>query len=494
MKASYILILYLLLFSCGKCETNSYDYSSYSAISTNTNLSSETLTSTTSDQSVVYITSSGITISSSTLQKSSGDSSNVENSEFYGVNAAVLVQGGEVTITDGEITTAAKGANAVCATNSGKVTITGTKITSTSSGSGRGLHSTYGGSITASGVTISSTGGSCATLATDRGEGTVTCTDCTLSTGGAGSPLIYSTGTITVSSTSGTASAAQMVVVEGKNTATVQENSSLKCTGVGNRNNVDDCGIFLYQSMSGDADTGTSTFNCKSSSLEILSSSSVYSSAPMFFITNTDSIINLEGCTFTYGSGIFLNAAGTSEWGTSGSNGGDVTLTLTNQNVEGDFVVNSDSSLIINMVNSSIKGKINNAKSSSTISVNLDAASTITLTGNSYVSSLSNSDTTGSNIIKGSYSFADYNGNEYTGTTSTSTTSSSSASTDDNQNTSTSSDTQTSLDTSVTTNDSGNQTISNDTDNNEDDQIIKINLDGKYLTNYILFMLILLLF
>ena len=70
--------------------------------------------------------------------------------------------------------------------------------------------------------------------------------------------------------------------------------------------------------MSGDADVGTSTFTCKDSTLEIDSSSSVYSSAPMFFITNTDSAINLEGCTFNYGSGTFLNAAGTSEWGTSG--------------------------------------------------------------------------------------------------------------------------------------------------------------------------------
>ena len=60
------------------------------------------------------------------------------------------------------------------------------------------------GTITASDVTISSTGGSCATLDTDRGEGTVKCTGCTLSTAGAGSPLIYSTGTITVSKKIGT--------------------------------------------------------------------------------------------------------------------------------------------------------------------------------------------------------------------------------------------------------------------------------------------------
>ena len=500
MKAVNILILYLIIFSYDKCATNSYDYSSYSAVSKNTNLSGETLTSTTADQSVVYVTNSGITISSSTLQKTSGDSSNVENSEFYGINAAVLVQGGGVTITDGEITTAAKGANAVCATNNGVVTITGTKITSTSSGSGRGLHSTYGGSITASGVTISSTGGSCATLATDRGEGTVTCTDCTLSTGGAGSPLIYSTGTITVSSTTGTASGAQMVAVEGKNTATVQENSSLKCTGVGNRNNVDDCGIFLYQSMSGDAETGTSTFNCKSSSLEILSSSSVYSSAPMFFITNTDSVINLEDCTLTYGSGIFLKAAETSEWGTSGSNGGDVTLTLTNQEVEGDFVVDSGSSLIINMVNSSIKGKINNAKSSATISVTLDAASKITLTGNSYISSLTNSDTTGSNIIKGSYSFADYNGNEYTGNTSTEDTSASTTSTTATTSTisttSTTSTTSTSATTATTSSNSNNSTESTEstdsTDDDDTDVPTRIRLNGEYLSNYLLFILVLL--
>ncbi len=51
-------------------------------------------------------------------------------------------------------------------------------------------------------------------MATDRGEGTVTCTSCTLSTAGAGSPLIYSTGTISVSGTTGTASGAQMVVLK----------------------------------------------------------------------------------------------------------------------------------------------------------------------------------------------------------------------------------------------------------------------------------------
>ena len=389
-------------------NTNNYDYSTITAVSTDQSLSNADLSSTTSDQSVVYITTSGLTITDSTLTKSSGDSSNTENSEFYGVNAAVLVQGGEVSITGGNINTNAKGANAICATNDGKVTISGTTIKSTGDSSARGLHATYGGSITATGVSISSTGGSCATLATDRGEGTVSCTNCELSTAGSGSPLIYSTGDITVSKTTGTSTGAQAVVVEGKNTATVKDFSNLKCNGIGNRNNVDQCGVMLYQSMSGDADDGISTFNCENSNIEIQSGSSVYSSAPMFFITNTDAFIKLNGCTFTYGSGTFLSAKGTSEWGTSGSNGGDVILNLTNQNIVGDFVVDANSDLTINMVNSTITGKINSAKTADDLSINLDSASKITLTGNSYYTSISNSDKTGANIINGSYSLSSY--------------------------------------------------------------------------------------
>ena len=405
-------MIYILLLILGtkaqflrflQSSKNSYDYSSYSSTSTNENLSGKTLSSTNSDQSVVYVTKSGITINNSNLNKESGDSSKTENSEFYGVNAAVLVNGGGLTMTGGTITTKAKGANAIVATNNGNVKITGTEITSTGSGSARGLHSTFGGKIEATNVKISTQGGSCATLATDRGEGSVTCTECTLSTAGAGSPLIYSTGDITVSKTTGTAIGAQAVVIEGKNTATIKESSNLKCNGNPNRKDVDKCGIMLYQSMSGDAASGTSTFNCDKSTIEIQTSSSVYSSAPMFFITNTQAKINLEECTFKYGSGVFLYAAGTSEWGNSGSNGGVVTLTLSNQDIEGDIVVDAYSGLTINLIGSTVTGKINAANTAAKIAISLDQDSSIILTGNSYYTSLVNEKTDGSNLVNGTY-------------------------------------------------------------------------------------------
>jgi hypothetical protein len=82
----------------------------------------------------------------------------------------------------------------------------------------------------------------------------------------------------------------------------------------------------IYQSMSGDAGEGTGTFTATDSSLSVSESSDVYKTAPMFFITNTDAVINLKNTKLSYGSGILISATSTSEWGNSGSNGGNVTL------------------------------------------------------------------------------------------------------------------------------------------------------------------------
>ena len=75
------------------------------------------------------------------------------------------------------------------------------------------MHATYGGNIYGESVNIKTTGESCASLETDRGEGIVYCKQCTLSTLGKGSPLIYSTGNITIENTQGTSEGAQTVVV-----------------------------------------------------------------------------------------------------------------------------------------------------------------------------------------------------------------------------------------------------------------------------------------
>ena len=273
-----------------------------------------------------------------------GQSNDADKYSFYGINSAIVVLGtGKAYLNGVKINTNSYGANAVVATNGGTVEIKNSVI-STTKDSSRGIHATYEGSITADNVTISTKGGSCANIATDRGEGTIVATNMKLSTAGAGSPLIYSTGDITVSKSSGSSTGAQIVVVEGKNSVKLTD-CVFNATGIGNRNNVDKCGVMIYQSMSGDADTGKGSFESSNSNLVIINSD-IYNSVPMFFVTNTDATISLSNTTYSLGSGIFLNVSGTSEWGSTGSNGGNVTLNLTNTNITGTTIYADNSSFI----------------------------------------------------------------------------------------------------------------------------------------------------
>jgi hypothetical protein len=365
---------------------------------------SDTYTSSAEDESAILVKSGGkLTLSDATVTKT-GDSSNTENSEFYGINSGILVtESAEATISGADISTDAKGSNAVFATGTdAKISISDSTITTTGESSARGLDATYGGSIEAERVAITTQGGSCAALATDRGEGTVSADDSTLETNGSGSPVIYSTGDISISNSKGTANRAQMVVVEGKNSATV-ENSTLVCSAEGNRNNVDDGGIMIYQSMSGDAGEGTGSFTAKDSSLTIDSDSDYCATAPMFFVTNTDAEISLENTTLSYGSGILLSAKGTGEWGNSGSNGGKVNFRADNQTLDGNIELDNLSSLDLSLTASNYQGTINADDSAESVSVTLDKDSEITLTGDSYITSLDNEDTTNSNIHLNGY-------------------------------------------------------------------------------------------
>lgn len=387
-------------FSSNKISNNNSNAAGNTVVTSKKTLTSE-YSSTKEDESVVLVKDEGkATIKNATINKKSGDSTNTENSEFYGVNSGILVQSNsKATIKKSKIKTSAKGSNAVFSTgNNSKVYVSDTTIETTGESSSRGLDATYGGYIEANNVDITTKGGSSATLATDRGEGTVKATDSKLETNGSGSPVIYSTGDISISNTEGVANSSQMVVVEGKNTATVT-NSKLIASGKGNRKDIDQAGIMIYQSMSGDASEGVGTFNATNSSLTIQSNSDVYKTAPMFFITNTDAVINLENTKLSYGSNILLSSKGTEEWGTEGSNGGNTTLNATNQELEGNIEIDKISTLNINLSNNStIKGTINKDNTAKNIKIKLDKSSKLVLTGDSYITALENEDETYSNI------------------------------------------------------------------------------------------------
>lgn len=359
-------------------------------VSDSQELSNKTLSTTSSDESAIVVNDGGSLNATGLTISKSGDSSNTENSEFYGLNAAVLVQkGSEATIKDTTIETNATGANAIFSTGENAIiNVSNTKITTTGDSS-RGLDVTYGGTINANIVTITTSGQHCAAVATDRGEGTVTVKNSISNTNGKGSPCVYSTGTISVSDSKGMATNSSCAVIEGKNSITLN-NTKLTSYGIGRVDDgIDNCGVMIYQSMSGDASEGTGTFSATDSTLTISKKSKIYETSPMFFITNTDAVINLENTKLNYGSNQLVTVSGNDgEWGSQGSNGGNLILNATNQILNGNISVDNISTASFILKGSTLTSTINSENNAKEVNLSLDSSSKWVVTGDSYVTTL----------------------------------------------------------------------------------------------------------
>ena len=370
------------------------------------NKANENYATSSSDTSVVTVTNGGsLSLDNSVIEKSGGDTSNTESSDFTGLNAAVLVNSASfINLTNADITTNAKGANAVFVTGSSSQAYVENVTITTGKDSSRGLDATYSGTIIAHNVTINTSGDHCAATATDRGEGTLYVYDSVLNTNGYGSPSIYSTGNINVYDSTGSATASSIAVIEGKNSITIDGCEFNTYSYGRTTHGIDCCAVMIYQSMSGDASVGTGSFTSTDCVLSVSPESSVYSSAPFFFITNTDAEIYLENTEINYGSGILINVSGnTGEWGRSGSNGGDLSFTSVNQVLSGNIYVDSISTAVLKLSSTRISSAINPSNTAGSISLSLSGDSTWSLTGNSYLTTFSDDDTTLSNIQSNGY-------------------------------------------------------------------------------------------
>ena len=389
-------------------NTNGASYSSKTSITEDSTITNKEYSSSTAEENALSVSKAKVTLNNITVTKT-GDSTSGDNSNFYGTNSVIIAKdGATLTIKNSNITTDATGANGVfsyggsATTNNSSsdgttINISDTKITTTGDNAG-GIMTTGGGTTIAKNLTIETSGTSSAAIRSDRGGGTVTVDGGTYKTTGKGSPSIYSTANITVSNATLTSTSSEGVVIEGKNSITL-ENVSL--TGTNNTLNGQSTtykNIFLYQSMSGDAADGSATFIAKNSNITTNKGDTLY-------VTNTTASITLENNTIINNdkTGNFLRIQKDS-WGNSGSNGGDVTLTLKNQSVSGNIVVDSISTLNMTLTSKSYyEGSINSDNSAKNITLKLDKNSKIKLTADTYVTTLDDEDTTYSNIDLNGY-------------------------------------------------------------------------------------------
>ena len=368
--------------------------------------------STASDESALLLRGADVTITDATVTKT-GDSDGGDSCNFYGLNAAVLVMdGANATITGGTVTSDANGANGVfCYGGNGgrngaegdgtTLTIRDTKITTTGDGSG-GVMTTGGGVTYAYDLDVTTSGRSSAAIRTDRGGGTVSVTGGSYVSNGLGSPAIYSTAEIAVADATLVSNLSEGVCIEGKNSITLT-NCDLTANNTqrnGHATFLDS--IMIYQSMSGDADSGTSAFTMTGGSL-------TSKSGHVFHVTNTNAVITLSGVKIVNedAENVLLSVCAD---GWSGA-GNVAALKAIAQELEGTILVGSDSSLTLELTGGSnftgaVDGSITNASGETVsaeigeVAVTLDADSTWTLTGDCYITSFTGS---ASNVVSNGY-------------------------------------------------------------------------------------------
>ena len=364
--------------------------------------SSTSYSSTGDDENALRVDGATVTLDSVTVDKSAGSSSNTEDGDFYGQNAALLAtNGANVTIKNATVNSSAQNGNGIFSYGTGTtVNVSDSTITTTADNSG-GIQTTGGGTTNATNLTVNTSGNSAAAIRSDRGGGTVVVDKGTYTSNGYNSPAAYSTSDITVSNATLTANNSESLVIEGKNSIKLNNcdvSGNMSSTeGSSSDENVHN--VMIYQSMSGDAEVGTSEFDMTGGSL-------TGNNGDMFYITNTHSIINLSNVDITNkdADAYLMRVTGNSAargWGKAGANGAQVEFTASNQTLNGDIAVDTVSTLNMTLTDSSdFTGTINiidNAQNGTAVDnnavVTIDSDSTWTLTGDCTVTSLENNGT-----------------------------------------------------------------------------------------------------
>ena len=300
------------------------------------------------DENALRVDGADVTLKDIVVKKTAGSSSNTEDGDFYGMNAALLAtNGATVTIENAQVESSAQNGNGVFSYGEGTaVNISNSTITTTADNSG-GIQTTGGGTTNASNLTVTTSGNSAAAIRSDRGGGTVNVDGGTYTSNGLNSPAVYSTADITVKNALLTANNSEALVIEGKNSIALSDctvSGSMTDQGTSSDENIHTVMIYLLRVVGNSASRG---------------------------------------------------------WGTAGSNGAQVELTARAQTLEGNIFVDTISTLNLTLEDGTeFTGTVNildNAQNGAAVDNNavitINEGCTWTLTGDCAITSLTNNGT-----------------------------------------------------------------------------------------------------
>ena len=337
-------------------------YDAVTTVSTDIEISGETIESTGKDENALLVTDGTTTVTSSTIVRDSDESTGGDHSSFYGVFAY----------------------------GDGVAMVSDTTISTTQDTSG-GIHVAGGGTLYARDLTVTTKGESSAAIRSDRGSGTMVVDGGTYVAQGVGSPAVYVTADITIHEASLAATGSEALCLEGLNSVRLYD-----CDLTGNMADLDQNDntwtVILYQSMSGDSEVGEGRVEMEGGSL-------VSGNGGIFYTTNTESEFVLSNVEISAdNSEYFLHCTGNANqrgWGQSGANGADCVFTAINQKMDGDVIWDSISNLDLYVTQGSVlTGAVVDDEScagnggSGTANVTIDADSKWVVTGDSTLTNL----------------------------------------------------------------------------------------------------------
>ena len=372
------------------------DYDAANKYDNDISVTGESLSSTGKDENAVLVTGGTVTLDNVTVTRTSSDSTGGDNASFYGVGAAVLATDGTLNIKGSKISTDASGGAGVFAYGKSVVTVSDTTISTKQNTSG-GIHAAGGGTLYANNLTVTTEGESAAAIRSDRGGGTMRVNGGSYTSNGTGSPAIYCTADIAVKDSKLVSTNSEAICIEGKNNLCL-----FSCELSGNMQDLDvndsTWTVIVYQSMSGDAEVGSGSFQMVGGKL-------ISENGGLFYTTNTTSHILLSGVEIekSADSEYLLACLGNTNsrgWGSKGKNGADCTFTAVGQSLDGAVLWDSVSNLEFYLIQTSVlSGAVIQDESyageggNGHANVYIDSGSKWIVDGNSTVSNLYNAGT-----------------------------------------------------------------------------------------------------
>ncbi len=321
----------------GNDQPDSYD--AVCTVTEDTTLTGELL-STGTDENAVLVSGGTLTLTDATIRRTSADSTGGDAASFYGVGAAVLAAAGTARIRDTAVTTDASGGTGVFAYGDGVVYIQDSTITTKQNTSG-GIHVAGGGTLYAKNLTVETAGESAAAIRSDRGSGTMVVDGGAYTATGVGSPAVYVTADIAINDAALTAAGSEALCLEGLNSVRLYD-CALSGSMRDLSQNDNTWTVILYQSMSGDSQIGEGYF-------EMVGGSLTSANGGLFYTTNTESEFVLSGVAIEADQAdYFLRCTGNANqrgWGQSGQNGAECKFTAISQQMNGNVIWDSISTL-----------------------------------------------------------------------------------------------------------------------------------------------------